>query len=54
VPCPEIFVGGAAKKFDEDGKFTEGIGRKPIGDHVLAFKAWILPVRAQRILRESS
>jgi len=45
LPRPEIFVGSAAKKFDEDGTFTDEIGRKLIGDLLAAFQKWILQVR---------
>jgi len=46
MPRPEIFVGSAAKKFDEDGAFTDEIGTKLIGDLLAAFRKWILQVKA--------
>jgi len=45
MPRPEVFVGQANKKFDEDGTFTDEIGRKLIGDLVAAFGEWIVRVR---------
>jgi chromate reductase, NAD(P)H dehydrogenase (quinone) len=45
MPRPEIFVGSAGTKFDEDGTFTDEIGRKLIGDLLVAFQKWILQVR---------
>ena len=38
---PEIFVGGAHTKFDDDGALTDGPTRDLLADYMKAFAAWI-------------
>ena len=45
LPRPEIFVGLAASKFDDAGKFTDEVGRDLLGQMLAAFKNWIARVR---------
>ncbi|MEM6498190.1 MAG: NADPH-dependent FMN reductase [Pseudomonadota bacterium] len=37
---PEVFVGGAHQKFDENGKLTDQQTREFLGSYLTAFEAW--------------
>ncbi len=41
---PEVFIGGAAGKFDADGRRTDETTRKFVGDQMLALQQWIAAV----------
>ena len=41
LPRPEVFIGLSATKFDAEGKLTDAMSRKVMGDQLLAFEAWI-------------
>lgn len=43
---PEVFIGGAAVKFDATGACTDQLTRKFVGDQMHAFADWV--VRAKR------
>lgn len=45
---PEVFIGGAAAKFDAEGQCTDETTRKFVGDQMLAFEKWINEVRRMR------
>src|SRR5262249_48476214 len=45
---PEIFIGNAAAKFDEQGRCTDDTTRKFVGDQILAFEKWIAAVGRMR------
>lgn len=42
---PEVFIGGAAGKFDPDGQCTDEMTRKFVSDQMLALQKWIAAVR---------
>jgi chromate reductase, NAD(P)H dehydrogenase (quinone) len=42
---PEVMIGGAASKFDAEGKLTDQATRDFIGTMLTAFKAWIEKLR---------
>jgi len=45
MPRPEVFVAAVHTKFDDDGNFTDELGRTLIGQFVAAFQKWIVQVR---------
>jgi len=45
---PEVFIGGAAAKFDPSGRCTDETTRKFVGDQMRAFEQWIAGVRRMR------
>jgi chromate reductase len=42
---PEVFIGSASKKFDEQGRCTDELTRKFVGDEMRAFERWIHQVK---------
>jgi chromate reductase len=42
---PEVFIGAAAGKFDDQGRCTDELTRKFVGDQMAAFARWIVVVR---------
>jgi chromate reductase, NAD(P)H dehydrogenase (quinone) len=45
VPGPEVLVGGAAAKFDADGRLTDENTRKVLGTHLAALKTFALRMK---------
>jgi chromate reductase, NAD(P)H dehydrogenase (quinone) len=45
---PEVFIGGAAAKFDSEGRCTDDTTRKFVGDQMLSFERWIAAVGRMR------
>lgn len=41
LPRPEVFIGNAAAKFDENGQLTDETTRQFLGDLLTAFNTWI-------------
>lgn len=46
LPRPEVFIGGAAGKFDAQGKLTDEATRKFLTELLAGFKTWIERMRA--------
>ena len=42
---PEVFIGGAGNKFDTEGRCTDDITGKFVGDQMVAFGRWIAGVK---------
>lgn len=38
---PEVFVGGAHQKFDEQGQLTDDVTREYLGKYMSAFQSWV-------------
>ena len=47
LPKPEVFIGAAASKFDEQGNCTDAATRQFVADQMQAFERWI--ERAERM-----
>ena len=45
VNSPEVFISGAASKFDATGKLTDGMFRDSIGKLLLALQEWTIRLR---------
>lgn len=45
VNTPEVFISGAASKFDEAGKLTDGMFRDGITKLLLALQDWTIKLR---------
>ena len=47
-PKPEVFIGGAASKFDAQGKLTDEAARKFLTELLAGFKVWIERMRIRK------
>ncbi len=45
LPKPEVFIGAATSKFDAQGRITDEVTRKFLGELLSAFKPWILRMK---------
>lgn len=43
---PEVFIAHAPAKFDENGHFTDEVGRQIIAQQMIAFHEWIVRIRS--------
>lgn len=47
---PEVFIGGAAEKFDAHGRCLDGVTRQFVGDQMKSFERWIAQVERMESL----
>lgn len=45
---PEVFIGNAQAKFDENGRLADEVTRRFIGDQMVALERWVLRLRSSR------
>jgi chromate reductase len=43
---PEVFIAYSPTKFDENGRFTDEVGRQILAQQMAAFHEWILRIRS--------